>query len=126
MGSIEPGREMRVENVTRGRTLAESVSVADTWWTRLRGLLFRPELQQGEGLLIVPCNGVHTFGMSYPIDVLFVDEAQEVAAVEHELKPWRATGLHRSSHCALELPAGRAAETSTRTGDQLQWENGAT
>lgn len=119
---MTPGRALAVENATRERTLAEAATVADGWWSRLRGLLFRPPLEEGEGLLIVPCRGVHTFGMSYPIDVLFLDAERRVTAVEHGLEPWRATGIHGDARSALELPAGTASATGTEVGDRLSWD----
>jgi uncharacterized membrane protein (UPF0127 family)/tetratricopeptide (TPR) repeat protein len=110
-----------VVNATRGRTLGDRVAVADRWWTRLRGLLGRPPLRPGEGLLITPCRGVHMFGMRYPLDVAFVDGAGGVVALYHALAPGRRTRMHRGAEHALELPAGVLRETETREGDTLAW-----
>ena len=81
--------EVCVLNESRGFTLAERARVAGNPWSRLRGLLGRPALGQGEGLIILPCLGVHSMGMTYPIDVIHLDSAGVVRAVLHDLKPWR-------------------------------------
>lgn len=111
-----------VENPSRERSLGDRISVADRSWTRLRGLLGRPEPTRGEGLLIVPSRGVHMFGMRYPLDVLLLDHEGRVVALYPELAPWRKTRIHRDAHMALELPAGSIERTGTRIGDVLDWD----
>ena len=110
-------RHVQARNAARGTVLGTRIGVADRWWLRLRGLLGRPELQTGEGLLIAPCRAVHMSGMSYAIDVAFVAPAGKVVAVYPELAPGKRTSWHREAHQALELPAGTLAATGTRAGD---------
>lgn len=105
-------------NLDRGAVVADRVAVADRWWSRARGLLGRT-LGDGEGLLIRPCRAVHMLGMTYPIDVLFLDADHRVVAIYPELRPARVTGYHRHAEMALELPAGVAAKTGTHVGDRL-------
>jgi uncharacterized membrane protein (UPF0127 family) len=107
-----------IHNQDRDRTLGGRIRVADSWWTRARGLLGRT-LADGEGLLIRPCRAVHMFGMGYPIDVAFLDAESQVVATYAELRPGRMTRIHRSAEAALELPAGQLARTGTRVGDRL-------
>lgn len=107
-----------VHNEDRGLVLAQRIRVADTWWSRARGLL-GTTLGPGEGLLLRPCRAVHMFGMRYPVDVVFLDAAGRVVAAYPDLQPGRMTGVHRSAEAALELEAGRLARTGTRVGDQL-------
>lgn len=111
----------RVWNVTRGVELAGSARVADSHWTRLRGLLGRSEPGPGEGLLLLPCRGVHTWGMTYPLDVLLGDETGTVVAAYPSLRPWSRTGVHRDASWALEIPAGTLDTTGTRPGDEVRW-----
>ena len=113
-------RRIVVANATRGSVLGSEVGVADRWWLRLRGLLGRPPLEPGEGLLLDPCRAVHMLGMSYPLDVVFVDEKLTVVALYHELAPRARTGWHAARY-ALELPAGTLRDTDTRQGDALRW-----
>ncbi len=112
-------REVRLVNLTRDTVLAERAAVAETPAARRRGLLGTGSLADGAGLLIVPCRQVHTFGMLYPIDVVFVDEAWSVKRVVHAMKPGRLGALVLRARAALELPAGKAGETGTRAGDML-------
>lgn len=110
----------RVVNRTRDADLARWARVADTRWTRLKGLLGSSRLQPGEGLVVAPSHGVHTWGMGYPIDVVLVDEGERVAAVYPELEPWSRTGIHRDAVRAVELPAGTIEATGTRPGDRVE------
>lgn len=116
---IRRGLRLRVENRTRGCPLVEELVLALDPWRRLRGLLGRPPLRAGQGMLIRPCRGVHTYFMGYPIDVLFVDSAARVVAVCGDLAPWRTSPWIPEACCVLELAAGQAAGTGTVGGDQL-------
>lgn len=86
--------------------LGTQVGIADTFWRRLRGLLGRPPLQAGEGLLLRPCRAVHMHGMKYPLDVIFLDRSGAVVAIYEHLAPGAKTRWHRPAYEALELPAG--------------------
>ena len=112
---------MTVTNVSRGRTLGTRIGVADGWWSRLRGLLGRPAPAEGEGLLLLPCRSVHTFGMRYPLDVAFLDRAGSVIAAYHALPPGARSRWHRFAYAALELPPGTLRRTDTSAGDTLTW-----
>ena len=111
----------RLTNVTRGRVLGTGIAVADRWWLRLRGLLGRPPLVVGAGLLLTPCRAVHTFGLSYPVDVVFVDGGGAVVALYQRLAPGHCSRWHKAAVYALELPVGTLAMTETRQGDTLAW-----
>ena len=80
-----------VFNRTRGQYLATRLEMADNPWTRLRGLIGRSSAQfaQGAGLWIVPCRGVHTWAMSFPIDVVYLTRDNKVLHLEQGLAPWR-------------------------------------
>jgi uncharacterized membrane protein (UPF0127 family) len=106
-------------NRSRGGTVAEQTIVASRPWTRLRGLLFRAPLGPKEGLLILPCQGVHTFGMRYPIDVVYVDRQGVVCRVLRGLQPGRLGPFVLRSHFVLELSAGAATASE---GDLLSFE----
>jgi uncharacterized membrane protein (UPF0127 family) len=113
---------IRVENLTRSQPLVTAGRVADGYWSRLRGLIGSKPLQPGEGLLIVPCNSVHSHFMGFTIDVLYVDRALQVVAMDLCMAPWRFGRLRRQAHFVIELPAGTASATGTQVGDQLQVE----
>lgn len=108
---------MRAVNGRSGEVLATDVSVADTLFSRARGLLGRKQLQSGEGLLITPCKGVHTFFMRFPIDVVFLDRDNRVINAIENLRPNRLTGVRLSGAKVLEVAAGTL--TTTRVGDEV-------
>jgi len=110
---------VRIVNESRGAVLATRATVADSFWSRFRGLLGRRELADGEGLVIEPCSSVHMEGMRFAIDALHLDRAGTVLRVVPELRPNRFGPLVWRSHTVLELPAGTAAATGTVAGDRV-------
>jgi len=109
-----------VRNASRaGATLGSRIGVADTFWTRLKGLLGAPRLRPGEGLLLENTQAVHMFGMKQPLDVAFVGPEDRVIAVYHDLRPGQRSRFHSKAQRALELPVGTLRETDTRIGDLL-------
>lgn len=101
--------------------LATAADVADTSAKRNVGLLRHKSLPEGEGLLITPSEGVHTVGMKFPIDVLFLSRKREVLKLRASMVPFRIA-LCLRAHSVLELPAGTAAATATAPGDTLEFE----
>jgi uncharacterized membrane protein (UPF0127 family) len=109
-------------NQTRQAYLATALAIANTHWTRLRGLLGlrSNDFRNGSGLWIVPCHGVHTLGMAFPIDVVYLDDAMTVIHVQGDLRPWRFAPVRTQAASVLELPCRTAAETRTAVGDKIQ------
>jgi len=99
--------------------VATDADIADTSQKRRTGLLKHTHLAAGEGLWIVPCEAVHTFGMQFPIDVLYLSKKRKVLKIRDNMKKSRMS-MCLWAHSVLELPAGRAAETGTVVGDQLE------
>ncbi len=91
------------------------VAVADTVWTRLRGLIGSPSLIPGEGLLLRPARSIHTCFMRFPVDVVFLDGEHRVLAVHHGLRPWRMRA-QRGARAVLELAAGEAKRLGIERG----------
>ncbi|MDQ6677157.1 MAG: DUF192 domain-containing protein [Acidobacteriota bacterium] len=107
-----------VRNETSGEVLGNQVMSACSSAERRRGLLSRNSLQPGEGLWIAPCEGVHSAGMKFSIDVLHLDKQKRVRKICSAMKPWRIS-ICLTAKSVLELPAGTAARTRTQKGDQL-------
>jgi uncharacterized membrane protein (UPF0127 family) len=99
--------------------LGTRILLADRWWTRLRGLIGRKDLQRGEGLILRPCRAVHMAWMSFPLDVAFLDGRGTVVASYAALAPGGHTRWHTDAVDALELPAGTLAATGTLHGDTI-------
>lgn len=106
-------------NETRGTLLADAADVADTSETRRRGLLKHDSLPAGQGLWIVPCEGVHSFGMKFEIDVVYLNRKMQVRKLRSRMVP-RRVSICLPAHSVLELPAGTISSTQTQTGDQLK------
>lgn len=104
----------------RGLVVAERLRVATTAGARMRGLIGRTELTAGEGLLLSPCKQVHTFGMRYPIDVVFCDRTWRVTRVVRAMRPRRVGRVEWRARHTVELPQGGAARL--HPGDRLQLE----
>src|SRR4051794_12265039 len=94
---------LRVENVTKGTILGENIKIADSSLRRMVGLLGTPRLEPQSGLLIFPTQGVHTFGMKYPIDVVFLNRKRQVVGINAALKPWRLSRVFWAAECVIEL-----------------------
>jgi uncharacterized protein len=109
-------------NQTRQVWLASELALANTHWTRLRGLLGTSpdDFRNGCGLWIVPCHGVHTLAMSFAIDVAYLDSSGIVIHMERELRPWRFAPVLRLAASVLELPGQVLARTGTELGDKIE------
>ena len=68
----------------------------------------------------MPCQGVHCWGMQFPIDVIYLDRRKKVRKLRREMQPWRLS-VCLTAHSVLELPAGTIDQTQTERGDQLQF-----
>jgi uncharacterized membrane protein (UPF0127 family) len=106
---------------SQGRVLADRADIADTSAKRRTGLLKHTKLDPGEGLWIKPCEGVHTFFMKFPIDVVFLSRSNKVLKIRPNMVRSRIA-LSLRAHSVLELPAGTLEATGTSKGDQLQFE----
>lgn len=110
---------MVIVNETRGTTLAQQVSIADSWFARLKGLLGREKFCRGEGMVLEPCNSVHTCFMNFPIDVVLLDHDDRVVGIYEFMYPYQFTNIHREAKRVIELPAGVVTETRTNFGDKI-------
>ncbi|MGA8761278.1 MAG: DUF192 domain-containing protein [Candidatus Sulfotelmatobacter sp.] len=109
-------------NRTRQVYLATQLALADTHWSRLRGLLGASgsDFRFGRGLWITPCRGVHTLAMRFPIDVVYLDRAGTVVHLEQNLSPWRFAPVRLRAASVIELPSKTVASTETALGDKIE------
>lgn len=111
---------VRVLNTTKNSCLGEQIRLADSSLRRLVGLLGKRSLSAGCGLLIVPSQAIHTVGMAFPIDVIFVDRKYNVLGIREAVRPFRITRVFWKALAVLELPAGTISASGTQVGDQLK------
>jgi uncharacterized membrane protein (UPF0127 family) len=110
---------LKVVNLTNRTELADNVSKADTFFKRLKGLMFTKSLPAGHGLLIQPCQSIHTFFMNYSIDVLYLSKDFEIVGLDETLKPAKVGKYQKRAYSVLELPAGTILKTETKIGNYL-------
>lgn len=108
-----------LRNRRNNQFIARKALLATGFFARAKGLLGRNALQEGEALIIRPCNVIHMFFMRFPIDVVFCSKQNKVLRIEHELKPWRTSPRVHLAHYVIELPAGKAEATDIQVGDEI-------
>jgi uncharacterized membrane protein (UPF0127 family) len=110
-----------IRNVTRNRILGDAVREADTFLSRVQGLLGKTSLSEGEGLWIVPCNSIHSFGMRFKFDAIFLDSGKKVVGLYRQFRKNRISRIFWNARGVLELPAGTIERTGTEVGDEIEF-----
>jgi uncharacterized protein len=118
---------LRAFNRTRSTVLCERLEEAGGMRGKSRGLLGRDGLAAGAGMLfeagwMEPFMCMHMFFMRFAIDIVFINRADKVIRISHNLRPWRLSPIVWGARKALELPAGCAAQSRTEVGDQIALE----
>jgi uncharacterized membrane protein (UPF0127 family) len=108
-----------VYNQTRECFLSLSVAPADTTFARLKGLIGRLKLRVDEGLWIVPSCGVHTVGVLFPLDLVYLDDHHRVVHLIEHFPRFRIAPLRTQASSVLELPTHTIYSSQTQPGDQL-------
>ena len=114
---VEPDAKL-VVNLTRGDVVCEHTEIADRARRRMRGLLGRTSLADGDGMLLQPAPSIHTAFMKFPIDVVFLDGTLRVLKIVERMPAWRAASK-RHAWAVLELAAGEVGRRTIEVGDQL-------
>jgi hypothetical protein len=109
-----------VINLTKKTWLATKVRKADNFVTRLIGLLKRKHLGPEEALWLMPSKGIHTIGMKFPIDVIFLNRSHEVVGLISGLAPYRISSVHLRGYSVMELPNGTIRKSRTEIGDKFE------
>jgi uncharacterized membrane protein (UPF0127 family) len=100
--------------------LLNNVELANTFLTRFKGLMFRQSMADIDGMLITPCNAIHTIGMKFNIDIVFIDKQNKVTSIKSRMSKNSFTKDLSAKH-VLELPAGRLEQTDIKPGDYIHW-----
>lgn len=114
--------QVYVYNKTRETFVATEAAVANSYWPRLVGLLGKTRrwARPGRGLWIVPSHGVHTIGMLFPIDLIFLNQNRLVVQLEEHVRPFSISKVCLKANSVLELPSHTIFRTGTRVGDRLE------
>ena len=108
--------------LVNGREVAEKIEIADGFFSRLRGLLKREELEEGEGLLLSPYNQIHTIGMKFDIDALFISKSGEIIYLKENMEPGNVSKRVAHSHRVLELRSGSISYNDIKNGDRIAFD----
>jgi uncharacterized protein len=108
-----------VYNQTRESFLSLDVTAADTIFSRLKGLIGRLKLRSDEGIWVVPSRGVHTLGLLFPLDLIYLDENYRVIHLVEYFPSFRIAPLKTQAESVLELPTHTIYSSQTQPGDQL-------
>jgi uncharacterized membrane protein (UPF0127 family) len=119
-GQAKPDLRLKISNITRQAVLARCVEVADHGAKRRKGLLGRDHLSADGGLWILPCEAVHTIGMQFPIDLIYLDRHHRVRKTRSGVPPFRLPAC-LSAHSVIELASGTISRTQTKPGDRLEF-----
>lgn len=119
-GISSPDGFARLVNTTRGTSIASEAGFALSRSARRRGLIGRRDMGRGEALVFPRCRQVHSFGMLFAVDVLFIDRHGTVIKACHDLPPRSVSPLAWRARTAIELPAGTLARTRTEERDTVE------
>src|SRR5579875_3578679 len=108
-----------VFNKTRESFLSLSVGAADTHFARLRGLVGRLRLKSDEGIWVIPSQGVHSIGVLFPIDLVYLSADYHVLQVVESFGSFRIGPIRKNCASVLELPTRTIYSSQTQVGDQL-------
>jgi uncharacterized protein len=115
---------MKIQSLKNQTWVAHQCFVANSFVTKLRGLIGTRSLPEGQGLLLTRCNDIHMWFMSIPIDVVFIqkqtDTLYRVTSVNSRVQPWKLLPIHDSqAHHTLELPLDTIQRCQLQRGDVL-------
>jgi len=113
------GKTLYVFNETKQCFLCLNVSPADTHLSRMRGLLGKLKLRRDDGVWVMPSQGIHTIGMLFPIDVVYLDARNRVIHLIEHFRPFRIAPLRVHAKSVLELPTRTISTSGTEVGDFL-------
>lgn len=109
----------RIINTTKSTTLSKKVEVADSFFKRFKGLMFRERMLWEEALIFYNSPSIHTFFMKFPIDIVFLDGDMKVMKIARNFKPWRVVSCFKS-YLTIEFPSSKTAEENLDVGDILE------
>lgn len=112
---------MKLVNKKNDKILADKLKRADSFFSRLKGLLGRNNLDEGEGLHIIPCESIHSCFMKFRFDAIFLNKKNKVVYLIENMPAWRFSKVCFSAHSVVELPSGVIKDTDTSVGDFLEF-----
>lgn len=116
-------KRVKIYDERNNSLIGDKIRVADTFLTRFKGLMLADDLQEGEGLIITPCNSIHMCFMRYAIDAVFIDASNKIVAIYENLRPWLGLSkIHSNVVSVIEVPSGLAKKLDLKKDDTLRLE----
>jgi len=112
---------MKLINKTTNEVISENLMTADSFFKRLKGLMFTKELPEQDALHIIPCNEIHMFFMNYSIDVLYLDKDRKIVHMDEGMEPGEIGKKVKNAVSVVELPNGRIKTKSLEIGQVLEF-----
>ncbi len=113
---------MLTKQLSFGHDIQLSIQITETFIERNRGLLALDELMEGQGLLITPCRSVHTFGMSYALDLIYLNKGLKIVKIVENILVNRMS-FALFAHSTLELKSGEVQRLGIKVAMQASYEN---
>ena len=111
-----------IRNRSNARLICRSELYAESFFQRLTGMLTRKFSESLDGIVFPDCDAVHTFGMRFALDIIFVDRNNNsIVSIFRNVKPWKVAAAGRRNCLAVELPAGFIDDNLCKTGDILDF-----
>ena len=111
-----------IRNNSNGKIICRNELIAKTFWLRLTGMTTRKFSSSLDGMIFFNCCAIHTFGMRFELDVIFVDqEDKRIISIHRNVKPWKSLMADRKKCLTVELPAGTADKFLCKPGDILEF-----
>jgi len=113
---------MKVINLSNNYIIGDQIHIADNPLKKMVGLLSRKNLDYGEGLLIKNTNSIHSIGMRFNFDAVYLDKEYNVVKTIEKIKPWRIMPVVFNAKHVLELPAGMVEKAQIRVNNRLEFQ----
>lgn len=111
---------MKLINKETNTVISENFQIANTYFKRLKGLMFTKQLPIQNAMQITPCKEIHTFFMNYSIDVLYLDSKNNIISIDENLKPGKIGKLVKNAKSVIELPVGKVKESDIKVGQSVE------
>lgn len=111
-----------VRAVVNGKVICEKVEVANTFLKRFRGLMYRKSINDNEGLLLEPCNQIHTFGMKFAIDTITISRDNRIIYIDENVVPGKVRPIVKDGRKVLELVSGTTKKIELGLGDVIEFQ----
>jgi len=112
---------MLLVNKTSNTIISENLTRADTFFKRLKGLMFTKELTAQDALHIIPCNEIHTFFMNYSIDVLYLDKDKNIVHIDEDMVPGKIGKKAKTAISVVELTSGTVKAAGLKVGQTVEF-----